>query len=248
MVLNDALNSRTTDGLLSMESPAKVLEVIPHGSEAVSVRFERPAGFAYLPGQYMFITLGSGPSQLIKHLTISSSPTEPFLQVTKKMTGHPFATALAALRAGDVAILRGPFGDFTFTGEFEKVAFLSGGIGITPLRSMMRYAADTSLMTDITFLYSARTGEEILFRSEFAELTASNPHLSIVVTLTRPGPGWNGHTGRIDRTFVETEIPDWRERVFFTCGPAAMVDAISSLLKEMGVLPDRIRAENFPGY
>jgi glycine betaine catabolism B len=233
---------------IEMEYPSRVISVIPHGTHSVSVRFEIPPGFSYLPGQYMFITIGSGEASLVKHLTISSSPTEPDLQVTKKLTGHPYSNALAGLAPGDKVILRGPYGEFTFTGEYPKVAFISGGIGVTALRSMMRYAADRNLSGDIILLYSVKTEDEILFREDFEDFSVRNPNQKIVVTLTHPGPGWMGHTGRIDRTFIEKEIPDWKERVFFTCGPSAMVDMTSSLLREMGALSNHIRTEYFPGF
>lgn len=230
-----------------MESPAAVIETIASGAGVFSVRFERPAGFSYLPGQFMFITIGGEPP-LVHHLTISSSPTESFLQVTKKQTGSPFARALSELRKGDRVTLRGPYGKFTFTGEFPKVAFLAGGIGITPFRSMLRYAADEALMTDFTFLFSVRSESDIIFREDLWELADSNPHLSIVVTLTRPGEGWKGHTGRIDSTFIGSAIPDWKERVFYTCGPIPFVNAMRSLLTGMGVPENQVNAESFPGY
>jgi len=231
-----------------MEYPATVISVISHGAHAASVRFSRPPGFSYLPGQYMFITIGSGEQAQVKHLTISSSPTEPFLQVTKGLTGHPFSNALTSLREGETVQLRGPYGEFTFTGEYGKIAFLSGGIGVTPLRSMIRFAADKKIESDIVALDSVKDEESFLFREEFEAIARAMPNLRVIPTLTRPGPGWKGHAGRIDREFLRQEIPDWNERIFFTSGPAAMVDGMLSLLREMGVLSDHIRKEYFPGF
>jgi len=229
------------------EYATRVIEVVRQSEHAVSVRFERPEGLSYLPGQYMFITLARGGENLVRHLTISSSPTEPMLEVTKELTGHPFAEALAALIPGDEATIRGPYGAFTLAGE-EDVVFISGGIGVTPLRSMARYATDTGLLTRITLLYSARSEEDVLFGPEFVEMERQNPHLTARITLTRPGPGWTGHVGRIDRAFIEEAVPDRQGRVFFISGPAAMVDAMTAILKEMEVTDEQIRHEYFPGY
>lgn len=229
------------------EYPTRVTEVVRRSEHAISVRFERPEGFSYLPGQYMFITLTRGGENLIRHLTISSSPTEPMLEVTKELTGHPFAEALAALVPGDEATIRGPYGAFTFAGE-EDVVFISGGIGVTPLKSMARYATDTGLLTRITLLYSARSEEDVLFGPEFVEMERQNPHLSVRITLTRSGPGWTGRVGRIDRAFIEETVPDRQGRVFFISGPAVMVDAMTAILKEMEVPEEQIRHEYFPGY
>jgi len=224
-----------------------VTDVVRRSGHAVSVRFERPEGFSYLPGQYVFITLARGGERLVRHLTLSSSPTEPVLEVTKGMTGHPFAEALAALVPGDEATIRGPYGSFTLAGE-EDAVFISGGIGVTPLRSMARYATDTGLLTRITLLYSARGEDDVLFGPEFEEMERQNPRFTVRVTLTRPGPGWTGRVGRIDRAFIESAVPDLRGRFFFVSGPRAMVDAITVILKEMDVPDELVRREYFPGY
>jgi ferredoxin-NADP reductase len=231
-----------------MESPVRVMSVIPRSVNALSVRMERPPGFDHLPGQYMFLTLGEGETSLVKHLTISSSPTEPFLEVTKGMTGHPFAEALKALSPGDTLAIRGPYGEFTFTGEYDKVVFLSGGIGITPLRSMMRYATDRRLGCSIVLLYSCRGREDILFGDEMEALQRENGRFRSLVTLTRPDPAWSGLSGRIDSELIEREVPDWRERVFFISGPGVMVDAMSTLVTGMGVPEGQVKREVFPGY
>jgi ferredoxin-NADP reductase len=231
-----------------MESPVRVMAVIHRSVNALSVRMERPPGFDYLPGQYMFLTLGDGATSLTKHLTISSSPTEPFLEVTKGMTGHPFAEGLKALTPGDILAIRGPYGEFTFTGEYDKVVFLSGGIGITPLRSMMRYAADSRQGCSIVLLYSCRGREDILFGDEMDALQRENGRFRSLVTLTRPDPAWTGLSGRINRDLIDREIPDWKERVFFISGPGVMVGAMSALVTSMGVPDGQVRKEVFPGY
>ena len=231
-----------------MEYRVRVMEVFPRGDFAFSVRFGRPPTFSFQPGQYMFIAPGTDTSILTKHLTISSSPSDPYLEVTKGSTGHPYAESLRNLKTGDEVVIWGPFGEFTFQGEFSKVAFIAGGIGITPLWSMIRHATEMLYDTDITLLYSAKTEANILFRERMTDVAAANLHLSMVLTLTDPAPGWTGHTGRIDRAMIEQAIPDWPERVFFTSGPLAMVDAMLAILRGMNVPEDHIRYEYFPGY
>ena len=110
-----------------MEYHVRVVEVHSYGSFAFSVRFEQPPGFSFLPGQYLFITAWTETNALPKHLTISSSPSDPHLEVTKDSTGHPFAESLRAFKSGNEVVLRGPFGEFTYQGEYGKVAFIAGG-------------------------------------------------------------------------------------------------------------------------
>jgi ferredoxin-NADP reductase len=231
-----------------MDFHVRVLEVFARGDYAFSVRFERPPEFLFLPGQYVTITTSAGTASLTKPLSLASSPSEIFLEVAKSSTGHPFAKLLRNLIPGDEIVIRGPFGDFTFRGEYSKVAFIAGGIGITPLWSMIVNATEMLYDSDIRLLYSAKTQENILFRERMTDIAKDNPHLSIVITLTGSSPGWNGHKGRINRRMIEQEIPDWRDRVFFTSGPPLMVNSILAILREMGVTDDHNRYEYFAGY
>ena len=230
------------------EYRTRVVEVVHRGHRAVSARFERPEGFSYLPGQWAFVTIARNGEALTRHLTISSSPTEPFLEVTKGMTGHPFAEAFAALVPDDEVSIRGPHGRFTIQQGDEDVVFVSGGIGVTPLRSMARYATDSSLLLRILLLYSARIEDDVLFGAEFEEMQRTSPLITTRFTLTRPGPEWKGRTGRIDRAFLEREVGDTRGRAFYVSGPAAMVDAMAAILRDMGVEDGQLRREVFTGY
>src|SRR5512138_200708 len=134
-----------------MQLETNVTQVIQRTKYAKSIRFRRPKNFSYLPGQWISVTLDGG-GQKTKPLSLSSSPTEDFLEITKRLTGHEFSNALDALKVGDKALIRGPNGSFTFQGEYDKIGMLSGGIGITPLRSMIRYSTDKGLKTSIVLL------------------------------------------------------------------------------------------------
>ncbi len=226
----------------------EVIETIQRTPDIKSIRFRRPQEFNYLAGQYMFITLGSGSDEMTKHFTISSSPTEDLLEITKRLTGHPFANSLAALKAGDKVSMDGPYGNFTFEGEYSKVGMLSGGIGITPLRSMIKYSTDKRLETSIILLYSNRHENDIAFRDELEEIQEQNPNIKLINTITRPRPGWRGMIGRINAEAVEKFMPDYAERTFYTSGPQRMVDAMVSILKDLKLPEEQIKQEYFPGY
>jgi len=214
-----------------------------------SFRFPRPASLNYKPGQFMFITIKSGEEKLKKHFTISSSPTErDLIEFTKKITGSKFSNALDALKVGDWAEIDAPYGNFTFEGEYKKIGMLSGGIGITPLRSICKYCTDMQLETSIVLLYGNRSERDIVFRKELEEMQNQNKNLKVVFTVDEPSEGWTGQTGRINAEMMKREVPDYMERVFYTCGPPAMVEAMENLLKDLSVPQKQIRKEHFPGY
>ena len=232
-----------------MEFETNVTNIVSRTYNVKSFRFPRPSSLNYKAGQFMFITIRSGEEEMKKHFTISSSPTEKdFIEFTKKLTGSRFSDALDALKVGDWARIEVPYGVFTFEGEFEKIGMLSGGIGITPLRSMCKYCTDMRFETKITLLYGNQLEKDIIFRREFEEMQVRNENLKVVFTVSEPNESWMGHTGRINAQMIETEIPDYMQRVFYTCGPPKMVEAMDDLLKDLGVPQRQIKKENFPGY
>ena len=231
-----------------MPFETNVVETIQRTPDIRSIRFEKPRRFRYLAGQYIFITLGGGPDKMTKHFTLSSSPTENFLEITKKLTGHPFSNALADLNSGDKVSITGPYGDFTFQGEYDKVGMLSGGIGITPLRSMIKYSIDKKLSASITLLYSNSHENDIAFGDELEGVQREKPNIKVIETITKPELDWKGVTGRINAEMVKKFMPDYVERTFYTSGPKKMVDAMVSLLRELGVPEEQIKQEYFPGY
>ena len=223
----------------------EVTQVIQRTKEVKSVRFGRPKGFDYLPGQWAFITVDSDGEQITKPLSLSSSPTEDFLEFTKRLTGHEFSNAFAAMDMGDKATMLGPYGKLTLPENHKKICMLSGGIGITPLRSMIRYATDKELKTSIILLYSNRFEDAIAFMDDFNEMTARNPNFKAIITITRPSRAWKGLTGRINRGLIEKNVPDYAERIFYSCGPKPMVEAMTAILIKMGLPDAQIKYEYF---
>jgi ferredoxin-NADP reductase len=238
MIPGDAVKFETT-----------VAEMIQRTHNVRSFRFPRPPSFSYKPGQFMLVTVRSGQERMRKPFSISSSPTEAeFIEFTKKLTDHPFSTALMNAKIGDWASIDGPYGNFTFEGEFEEVSMLSGGVGITPLRSICKYCTDTSSRARITLLYGNRTEEDIVFQKELEEMQAQNKNLRVVFTVDEAGPGWSGKTGIIDEAMIQDEVPNYLKNVFYVCGPPAMVVAILEVLGKMGISRRQVKVESFQGY
>lgn len=230
-----------------MEVETTVTDILQRTHNVKSFRFLKPASFMYKPGQFIFVTIKGGEKELRKHFTISSSPTEDFIEFTKKLSESEYSRALHKLKIGDWAKIEGPHGKFTFEGEFKKIAMLSGGIGITPLRSICKYCTDNQIDTDIVVLYGNRSEADIVFREELEHMH-EHTTITVIFTVEKATKGWTGRTGLIDASMVKTEIPDYLERVFYMCGPPAMVHAMETLLTRLGVPQTNVRKENFYGY
>ncbi|MEJ2241000.1 MAG: FAD-dependent oxidoreductase [Candidatus Bathyarchaeota archaeon] len=232
-----------------MKFETKIVNIIERTSDVKSFQLSCPSSFEYTAGQFMFVTIPRETGELKKHFTISSSPTEKdFIEFTKKLTGSQYSNALCSLKIGDTVTIDAPYGDFTLDKKIEKVGMLSGGIGITPLRSMCKYSTDLKLNYDIILLYGNNSLEEIAFKEELDKLSKENKNLKVVYTLNNFPNDWKGYKGFINSDMIKIEIPDYKNRVFYTCGPPAMVEAMKKLLGELNISKDKIRIENFSGY
>jgi glycine betaine catabolism B len=226
-----------------------VKEIIPRTSDVSSFRFPRPAELAYKPGQYMMVTIKAAGKELMHPFSLSSSPTEKdFVEFTKKFTPNEYSLALKALKPGDWAQIDAPYGKFTFVGELPKIALLTGGIGITPFRSIIKYCTDTQQNTSIVLVYGCRTPGDIAFKSEFEDMQTQNKNLRLVFTVNEPTGNWNGGVGNINAELVKKEMPDYKERTFYACGPPGMVQAMTNLVKELGLPETQLKLESFAGY
>jgi len=230
-----------------------LLEVIPRTHNVKSFRFEVEKDVDFKPGQYFFVSIKIDGVEKTKHFSFSNSPTEKeYVEFTKRITDSDFSKALDRLRVGDWARLKMAYGHFTFEGEYERIAFLSGGIGITPIRSICKFATDMGLPTDIILVYGNSTEEDIIFRKDLDGMQAVNKNFRIVYTLTSQDieqEAWQGRIGYIDDRMIKEEISDFKERVFYICGPPQMVESLTDILKNrLAVRENRIRTENFFGY
>jgi len=228
---------------------AVIKEVIRRNYNVKSFRLEIPGVLSFKAGQFLLVTLNNDP-KLKRYLSISSSPTEKcYLEFTKKLTGSDFSQTLDSLKAGDAVVIQYPFGKFVLDESFPKIAFLSGGIGITPIRSICKYAADKKLSSDIVLIYANRSVKDVVFKDDFDALMKSYPLLRVAHVLCETEPGFICTVGRINAGVIKHEIPDYLERKFYLCGPPQMVEAMRLLLTEdLSVPAERIITENFQGY
>ncbi|MFH1038115.1 MAG: FAD-binding oxidoreductase [PVC group bacterium] len=234
------------------EIETELIEVIERTDNVISFRFDDRGGVDFRPGQFFQLFLEWKGAKLDHYFSFSSSPTEQgYLEFTKKISDSDYCRALLALRPGDPVRMKLPLGRFIFDGQSPRAAFLSGGIGITPIRSICRYLTDVGSSSRALVLYSARTGRDFVFLDDFREMEERNPRLSVTLTVTdqEPPDGWTGRTGRISAAMVREEISDYFGWVFYVCGPPKMVEALVSMLRdELKLPPERVIIENFKGY
>lgn len=226
----------------------EVIETIQRTPMSTSVRMDKPVGFLYSPGQWAQFTLEMGGGEESKPLSLSSSPTEPFLEFTKRISDSPFSQAISGLKPGDRILLKGPAGNLVYTGGMEKVTFIAGGIGITPIRSILKYLMDNRVEGTKLFLYGNLSVEETAYRDEIRQWEAQDPGLKVIYVLEKPPEGWDGPTGFINSRIIEESVPDLAEQTIYISGPPLMVNAVSGALDELEIPMEHRILEKLEGY
>ena len=232
-----------------MEFETSLKEVIPRTADTSSFRFSRPEGFDFKPGQYIMVKIKSGDKELIHTFSLSSSPTDRnFIEFTKKLTASEYSTNLRSMMPGDWAHIDGPYGKFTFEGEYEKILFLAGGIGITPFFSIIKYCSDIRLPTSMVLFHGCRNENEIAFKKELENMQLKNHNLKLIYVLNEPSPAWKGKVGFVTARLIGQEVPDFRNRIFYACGPPPMVVAMQKVVSELGLPLTQLKLESFAGH
>jgi len=221
-----------------------------------SFQFEKPSDFGFEAGQFMEVTLpsqGDAPSQSLTHpFSIASAPSEPRLMITTRMRNSDFKRLLGSLPPGAEVTLAGPFGDLTLHEDPSRPAvFLTGGIGVTPFRSIVLSAEHRKLPHQILMFYSNRRPEDAAFLEELRASERKNPHFRLIPTITQPGVSrqhWNGEQGHVDAAMIERYSTDAATAIYYIAGPPRMVQGLSAVLSGAGIERERVRTEEFDGY
>lgn len=209
----------------------------------------------FKPGQYLEWTLPQEDSDSRgnrRYFTIASSPTEDEVRMGVKFYAHPsrFKEDLAQMQSGSRIIASGLAGDFVMPkDENKKLAFIAGGIGVTPFRSMIKYLLDTNQKRDIVLFYSNNNENGIAYKNVF-DSARMKLGIKTVYTLTDKNilADWPGRRGFIDAKMIMEEAPDYKERYFYISGPNSMVIFFKETLKKMGIKRAQIKTDYFPGF
>ncbi|MGD9535497.1 MAG: Rieske 2Fe-2S domain-containing protein [Candidatus Nitrosocosmicus sp.] len=262
----------------SKASPQFELKLIEktkvEGTDVMSFKFSKKSNkvedsqqtglLNYAAGQFAFFDIGevnNDPKGPIRHFTISSSPTEDFIMFTTRIRDSPYKKRLSLLEEGTKVKVKGPEGQFVLPDDYSKpLVFLSGGIGVTPFRSMIKYVTDKLIPLKIVMFDSNKNQDNILFKKEFDEWSALNKNLKIVYTISQDNENehkssdkenWNGEYGRINKEMILKYLGESsvHNSIYYICGPPGMLKAMQSLLQnELKISNEMIKVEEFTGY
>lgn len=206
--------------------------------------------FTYYPGQFATLTFEIDGKTVKRSYTIASTPTQLHycgLTVKREDQGLVSRHLHDQIKEGDLIDVSGPNGKFTFTGqEASSIVLIAGGVGITPMMSVIRYLTDIGWHGGIYLLLCFRTTNDFIFRDELEQLQQRNPNLNVFATMTRAaGTVWMGLKGRFTAEIIQHLVPEIAGRRAHICGPPAMMDAMVGMLKELGVPDELVKTEAF---
>ncbi|GAA3544510.1 FAD-dependent oxidoreductase [Zobellella aerophila] len=218
--------------------------------------FDKPDGFDFQAGQCARLGLIDPPETDEEGngriFSLAGAPYEPELMVATRIRDTAFKRVLSAMAVGTELTLKGPYGSFTLHNKAETPAvFITGGIGVTPVRSIILQALHDKVGHRLLVFYANRRPEDAAFLDELTRACAQHVNCSLIATMTQMDKSrrdWQGETGYIDQAMLRRHLDDLSRPIYYLDGPPAMVKAMCQMLHEAGVDEDNIRSEEFSGY
>jgi len=226
------------------------IERLNHNVWTVGLTGPPGGAFRHLPGQFAFLKLhGKGVPAEEHPFTISSapSPNGRHIRFTIKASGD-FTARIGEFHAGDWATVDGPYGLFSHLVRAPTsgpLVMIAGGIGITPILSMLRHMAATGDDRPVTLIWGNRRAEDIVYRQELDALLAGRVNLRVHHILSEQ-EGWGGPAGLVDAPLLQRVLSaEELRRQVFLCGPPVMMTLVRRALRSLGVARRRIHTERF---
>jgi predicted ferric reductase len=236
--------------LWSRKMPLAVTRLAPEGKSNICIELSPKTNrsFQYIPGQFVFISIHSKHISREPHpFTLSSTPTRPqCLQVTVRASGD-WTRHIDRAIEGDSVFIQGPFGRFShiLTDPDREIVMIAGGIGITPMLSMLRFMVDRQDHRAVTLIWSNRSRGDMVYSEEFNDLAAKLTGFRPVLNFTgKPEEGYP--SGRLNLEKLQTMLQTCSRRAsIFLCGPAQMMKQVKGDLKRIGFASRSIYTETF---
>ncbi|MGZ6780223.1 MAG: ferredoxin reductase [Mycobacterium sp.] len=226
------------------ELRGRVLDVRQETVDSATLVIKPGWGFTfnYQPGQYIGIGLLVDGRWRWRSYSLTSSPVTRSRTITITVKAMPegfLSTHLVGgVAPGTIVRLAAPQGNFVMPDPAPaSVLFITGGSGITPVMSMLRTLSRREQITDIVHLHSAPTESDLIFAAELAELQRTHPGYRLQLRMTR-------EQGRLDLSRIGDQVPDWRDRQTWACGPEGMLSAAEQIWSAAGI-DERLHLERF---
>jgi predicted ferric reductase len=216
------------------------------GATTLALRADGHRGHHFRPGQFAWLKLADAPQALVEHPFSYSSSARRQERPTFTIKAYgDFTSRVPRLRPGTRLLLDGPHGSYRARRHAERFVLIAGGIGITPVISLLRTAAEAGDRRPFLLLYGSLRWEEVIFREELVRLE-QRLDLRVVHVLTEPPPAWPGEKGFIDTDLLARHLPpDLGRAEMFLCGPPPMLAAALTGLESLGVAPEHVHSEQF---
>ncbi len=221
----------------------------------MAFRFAKPADWTYRAGQFVDITLLDPPETdsegNTRGFSISSAPREGVIMITTRLRDTAFKRVLQSMSLGTAVKIEGPFGDLRLHHAARPAVVLTGGIGITPFRSILiETIRPGGLPYPVVVFYANRRPQDAAFLAELRELAREDPNLTFLPTMSGldAADAWEGERGHIDASMLRRHLEGLTDSIYYLTGPPAMVHGLRTMLVDAGVDEDDIRTEEFTGY
>ena len=210
--------------------------------DVVSFLFTPEDGFTWRAGQFLVLIVpheNPDAHGTEHYFTIASAPYEGVVQITTRLTGSTFKNTLDALPIGSTIEAKDIDGDFVLDNPIGEYVFIAGGIGITPIHSILKQLDHETKPIHATLLYGNRS-EDVVFRDELEDIAARNPELTIHYIVL---------PNQINETTIRQFVPDPTSQTFYISGPEPMVEALEKMCAEkLGLTEAQMVRDYFPGY
>jgi len=235
-----------------IKNPYRVMKVIPERANCWTLQMQpiKKKLFSFHPGQFAWLTVWKTPFSDTEHpfSLASSAENHEWIEMTIKELGK-FTATIKQVKPGQEVYVDGPYGSFSCDRypEAKAFIFLAGGIGITPIMSMVRTLAERHDQRPCILFYANRDWENVTFRDEVATLT-NNLNIKVVHILEKPPEGWKEEIGFITTDILNRHIGPQMKSLnpeVFLCGPKPMMDAVEKHLINVGFSEKKIHTERF---
>ncbi len=217
------------------------IQDLTHDVRAIELRLLEPASITFKAGQFVSFEVPKEghPRPVTRPYSIASPPEqrERILLVLNLVQGGPGSNYLFSLREGNRTSFKGPAGAFYLRDDGTKdLCFVATGTGIAPVRSMILAQLQRQPDRPVTLFWGLRSQRDLYWQDEWAALAAIHPHLTVVTTLSRPEPGWQGASGRVT-ALVEERITSVRNLAVYLCGGNGMIKDVTARINAKGLCP-----------